>query len=333
MTIAIPDERLTWQGHISMEEKADGLRPWKIDYRQFDLHHQALQQKVGFPTGMRLSFRTNSTTIQIQIRSQDIKDIPIDLVIDDEVVDSQRFSDTGCCDFSGLPPDEKEVELWLPMWGEYTWQSIALDDEATLTKWCRTGPKLLTYGSSITVCYDAHSPTRTWPAIVARECGYDLTCLGTGGTCHLDTLIGREIRDHKSDFIILSLGINIYGSCCLSERTFRPSVIGFVELIREKQPETPILLLSPIFCEARETTENKVGMSLQTFRSELMLTQQILHDYGDHNVHYLSGLELLGPDDTHGLQADDWMHPNAEGYQLMGTRLAGIIKSRFDWAP
>ena len=59
MTIAIPDERLTWQGHISMEEKAGGLRPWKIDYTQYDLHHAALQQRVGFPTGMRLSFRTN----------------------------------------------------------------------------------------------------------------------------------------------------------------------------------------------------------------------------------------------------------------------------------
>ncbi len=31
-----------------------------------------------------------------------------------------------------------------------------------------------------------------------------------------------------------------------------------------------------------------------------------------------------------GLQTDDYLHPNAKGYKMMGDRLASIIRERYD---
>jgi hypothetical protein len=330
-TIKLTDEIFTWQGHISMEERDGGLLPWKVDYRELALYHKALLNRVGFPAGMRLSFRTDSRNLEVLVKPDEefgLNDIPVDLVVGDEVLASRSFTPDGRVAFEDLPEGPKNIEMWLPMWGHYVWQTLSVDDGAVVERWSRTGPKLITYGSSITVCYDAASPTRTWSAIVARKGGFDLTCMATGGSCHLDTMMALNMRDHEADFIILELGINIHGQGSLSERTFRQSIIGFIKIIREKQPDTPILLISPIYCEAREDTENKVGLTLKMMRDEIVLARQAFVDFGDRNIHYLSGLELLGENDTHGLQTDDWLHPNAEGYEMMGNRLAAIMKDR-----
>ena len=41
-------------------------------------------------------------------------------------------------------------------------------------------PKWVTYGSSITHCRTAESPSQTWPGVAARQSGLNLTCLGYG---------------------------------------------------------------------------------------------------------------------------------------------------------
>ena len=49
-----------------------------------------------------------------------------------------------------------------------------------------------------------------------------------------------------------------------------------------------------------------------------LLGEQILRAHGDTNIHYVDGLEIFGPQDVHLLP--DNLHPNAEGYALMGKR-------------
>eukprot|EP01047_Picozoa_sp_COSAG01_P079761 COSAG01_NODE_15253_length_1357_cov_1.613672_2_plen_81_part_00 len=41
---------------------------------------------------------------------------------------------------------------------------------------------------------------------------------------------------------------------------------------------------------------------------------------GDSNLHYLSGLELFGPEDVSMMP--DMLHPNGDGYELLGNRFA-----------
>jgi lysophospholipase L1-like esterase len=249
------------------------------------------------------------------------------LVVDGEVRASLE-SGGDRYEVNGLPAGRKLIELWLPQWGALSWGPLEMDEGASVEPFDDKRPKWLAYGSSITMCRTAHSPTRTWPAVVAREMGLDLTNFGFGGQCHLDALVARNIRDREVDFVSLCLGINIYGVGSLSVRTFRPSAIGFIEIIREKHPLTPLVVMSPIICPDRETTPNAVGVTLVKMRDELEEACRILGARGDENVHYVSGLDVLGEGDLAYLP--DGLHPSADGYEFMGRRyVERVARKRF----
>jgi lysophospholipase L1-like esterase len=106
------------------------------------------------------------------------------------------------------------------------------------------------------------------------------------------------------------------GSGSLNARTFGPKLIGFVQILREKHPSTPIALISPIYSCERETTANPVGWNLQDYRAAVAAAAQTLQQHGDSNIHYINGLDLFGEEFVPLLP--DKLHPNAEGYKLMG---------------
>lgn len=164
-------------------------------------------------------------------------------------------------------------------------------------------------------CGTAASPSRTWPAIVARQLNLNLTCLGFGGQCHLDVQIARTMRDLPADYISICAGINIYGHSSLNARSFGPALIGFVQVLREKHPKTPILLISPIYSFDRETTPNVVGWTLIDYRNAVAEAVQTLRAAGDDHILYCDGLELLNAEA--GSLMPDRLHPDAEGYEVL----------------
>ena len=93
----------------------------------------------------------------------------LDLSCDGEVVASLDLAEKDTFAFENLPDGEKLIELWLPQFGRFQLRSLEIDDGATLESFTDTRPRWVTYGSSITQCRTAASPTQTWPAIVARD--------------------------------------------------------------------------------------------------------------------------------------------------------------------
>ena len=41
------DDRIQWTGEISLETTEDWVRPWRIEYREKDLYHRDLVDKIG----------------------------------------------------------------------------------------------------------------------------------------------------------------------------------------------------------------------------------------------------------------------------------------------
>ena len=222
---------------------------------------------------------------------------------------------------------EKLIELWLPQFGQFQLRSLEIDDGATLETFTDTRPRWITYGSSITQCRAAASPTQTWPAVVARTHGLNLTCLGYGGQCHLDAMVARMIRDLPADYISMCLGINIQGASSLGPRTFRPAIIGAVQIVREKHPDIPIVLMSPICCPPREANPNTVGFHLKGMREEVQAAAEALQAHGDTQIHYVDGLSVFGADFVHLLPDD--LHPDAEGYRVMGKNFVNVVAEKF----
>jgi len=54
------DERLSWEGTISVERAVDWSQPWRIPIKDRNLHHEALLKRANLPAGVRL--RVASTT-------------------------------------------------------------------------------------------------------------------------------------------------------------------------------------------------------------------------------------------------------------------------------
>ncbi|MEZ4836426.1 MAG: SGNH/GDSL hydrolase family protein [Caldilineaceae bacterium] len=317
--ISAADSRLHWAGATSLDKTDDGVMPWRLHHRERTLYALPLVERAAMPAGVRIVFRSDTTSLGAALNTWPER-APLDVVCDGALIATVETADRASIHVDGLPAGDKQIELWLPQFGELRLSSLQIDDGATLAAATPDHrPRWITYGSSITQCRTAASPTQTWPAIVARTCGYDLTCLGFGGQCHLDMMIARQMRDAAADYLSMCVGINIYGGGTLNPRTFGPSIIGFVQIVREKHPDTPFVVMSPIFSPPREDVFNSAGFTLRAMRDEVQAAVTALQAHGDRNVHYIDGLTIFGPESAHLLPDD--LHPDAKGYQLMGKIL------------
>ena len=318
--------QLTWQGAVSLQKTGDWVMPWRTPHPMHVLFPEPLLERSAMPAGVRISFRSDTTQVSGNIVPQNESGM-LDLCCDSEIVASLDLTQKDTFTFEGLSDTEKLIELWLPQFGSFQLHSLEIDDGATLQPFTDARPRWVTYGSSITQCRTAASPTQTWPAIVARGHGLNLTCLGYGGQCHLDVMVARMIRDLPADYISMCLGINIQGASSLGPRAFRPAIIGAVQIVREKHPDIPLVLMSPIYSPPREETPNAVGFHLKGMREEVQAAAEALQSHGDQNVHYVDGLSVFGADYEHLLP--DALHPDAEGYRVMGENFKTEVAEKF----
>lgn len=108
--------------------------------------------------------------------------------------------------------------------------------------------------------------------------------------------------------------------------------------IREKKSTTPILVISPIICPFHEVNPGPTLISdtgLTSMKRPHVLAvgalnlpkirkiiQRIVSERGDENLYFLNGLEFFNEGDLRLMP--DSLHPNSQGYRLMGGRFAQL---------
>ncbi|NYE21590.1 SGNH/GDSL hydrolase family protein [Microbacterium immunditiarum] len=326
-TIVHPhDPALTWSGALGVEHTDEWSQAWRLPVDSLDLFPDALLVPAAMSAGVRIEFDSDSRLIAGRVADRDLSpDLAgIDLVVDGVFIETTRVAEDGRFAFGELPYGEKSIELWLPQFDVFRLAHLELSPGATIgVTPAGDLPQLLTYGSSITQCRQATSPTRTWPAAVAQRLGYELTCLGFAGQCHLDPMVARVIRDRSADFIVLCIGINIYGDGSFTRRSFAPAIQGFLATVRDGHPTTPILVMSPIHSPSRETVAGAAGMTLAEMRGEVGRAVSLAQRFGAENLHYVDGLTVFGAEDADLLP--DGIHPSAQGYQVMAERISAEV--------
>jgi lysophospholipase L1-like esterase len=95
----------------------------------------------------------------------------------------------------------------------------------------------------------------------------------------------------------------------------------FVEILREKHPTTPIVVITPIYA-AREG--RGADSQLEGMRSHIRKVAAGRIAAGDANIQIVEGTDLLGPARGDGLV--DGTHPNDLGFQWMAEGLAPRLK-------
>ncbi|WP_103355726.1 GDSL-type esterase/lipase family protein [Amycolatopsis sp. CA-128772] len=341
------------RGALELERTGRGLVPHRLPARaRAQNSDPRLAMVEAQPAGVRLRFRTRARVIELDTLPTKVEypgapprpDGVYDLLVDGKLA-AQATAPAGVR-FADLPGHDKDVEIWLPH-NEIT-ELIALRADAPVQ--ARPGRRVwLHHGSSISHGSNAASPATTWPALAATAAGVDLVNLGFSGNALLDPFTARALRDTPADLVSVKLGINVVNADLMRLRAFGPAVHGFLDTIRDGHPDTPLVVVSPLYCPIHERTpgpgdfdhealargevrfratgdpaERAAGkLTLEVIRAELA---RIVAERraSDPHLRYLDGLSLYGERDFADLPLPDDLHPSPAAHRRIGARFAEL---------
>ncbi|WP_410596636.1 SGNH/GDSL hydrolase family protein [Amycolatopsis sp. lyj-23] len=363
------------RGALELERTGRGLVPHRLPARARTQNSDPrLAMAEAQPAGVRLRFRTRADVVELETlpTKQVYAGAPprpdglYDLLVDGSLTaqasvaggnvlnvdmttgaSSITAGSPGVVRFAGLGGHAKDVELWLPH-NELT-ELIALRADAPVEP-LPERRVWLHHGSSISQGSNAASPATTWPALAATAAGVDLVNLGFSGNALLDPFTARALRDAPADLISVKLGINVVNADLMRLRAFGPAVHGFLDTIRDGHPDTPLVVVSPLYCPIHERTpgpgdfdhealargevrfratgdpaERAAGkLTLEVIRAELdrIVTQR---QVSDPHLRYLDGCSLYGEADCAELPLPDDLHPSPAAHHRIGARFAALV--------
>jgi hypothetical protein len=368
------------RGAVEIEDTERGLIPHRLPrWARRQIPDRFMIQTSAESAGVRLAIRTAADIIELDVQARriaDDADTPFpasvyeitergSLVATADAPAGSRYvftfarpsgeivlgADTTVR-FEGLgTATERDLELWLPYYDHV--ELLALRANAPVTPLPEsTALRWVHHGSSISHGYRAATTTGTWPVVAATRAGAQLTNLAFSGNAMLDPFTARTIRDAPADLISVKVGINLVSGDVMRVRAFRPAVDGFIDTIREGHPDTPIVLISPIWCEPVETSAGPTiqdpdrsqqwtitagseadveagKLSLRVIRTELATIVDRRRSHGDQQLHYLSGLSLYGGSDAYAMPLPDNLHPGPDVQRLIGERFADRVLAEF----
>ena len=371
--ITTPITKELLRGALDLEPTDRGLLPHRLPAwarKQYD--DGQLEMAESQPSGVRVVFRTRATVVELDTlpTKRDYVGAPprpdgvYDLLVDGKLtaqatVDGgdvitidlmtgsaeSRRGESRTLRFDGLSALPTVVEIWLPH--NETTELVALRTDAPVEAVPVERPVWVHHGSSISHGSDATSPTAIWPALAAAQGGVELVNLGFAGSAFLQPFVARTLRDTPADLISVKLGINVVNTDSLRLRSFTPAVHGFLDVIRDGHPDTPLLVVSPILCPIHEDTPGPTGwdlsalgegklrfaatgdpeevaagkLTLSVIRAELerIVARRATEDP---NLHYLDGRALYGEADNAARPLPDDLHPDGETHRVMAARFA-----------
>ena len=367
-------------GLADLEDTGRGLLPHRLPaVARAQTDDAQLLSAQAQPSGVRVAFRSAATVVELEVLRSRVQmtgvparpDGTVDLRIDGHLVQAvatsggdvttidmstgaaeHRSGPTATLRFGGLPPDPKDIEIWLPH-NERT-EVVALRTDAPIAA-ATTGRRIwVHHGSSISQGSNAGSPSTTWPALVAAQTQVDLVNLGFSGSAMLDPFTARAMANQPADLISVKIGINLVNADLMRQRAFGPAVHGFLDTLRDGHPTVPITVIGPLYCPIHETTPGPgtfdtealargevrfraTGtpddprtppplrrLTLVTIREQLAAVMaQRRRD--DPRVTYIDGLELYGPADAETHPLPDALHPDADTHRLIAARFAALV--------
>ena len=101
---------------------------------------------------------------------------------------------------------------------------------------------------------------------------------------------------------------------------FRAGLEGFLALLRQGHPDTPVVAISPIVRPDAEETPNVLGATLAELRRAFEEVVQARVEGGDRNLLLVEGAPLVD-----AAQLPDGIHPGDEGHRALARVLGPIV--------
>jgi lysophospholipase L1-like esterase len=337
---AQPD--LRWIETPSQQLEVDGL-PWHTanhgEWIRLPLQLKGVVRKEVWelaqsPSGGRIRFRSDSTSLSVKLEYPEAPGMKnmhafgqtgVDLYVDG-VYRGTAIADAEAKPgkiythsyFNGRPRAEHEIVLYLPLYMGVKVLAVGVDKDAVLrpAKPFALSKPVVFYGTSITQGGCASRPGMSYQAILGRRLNLDFVNLGFSGNGKGEPEMARAVADIDASCYVMDFAQNNPTVESLQE-VYGP----FVEIIRAKHPETPVVLVTPIYAtrEAWGPDPRLDGM-----RAHIRGIGARRIAAGDTNLQIVEGPDLLGPADGGGLV--DGTHPNDLGFQWMADGLAARLR-------
>lgn len=338
---AAEDAPLHWIPLSSSQLQVNGL-PWysenggelfRLPAKLKDTYREPVWQLAQDPSGGRIRFRTNSSVVAIRLEypgppsmknmhafGQTGVDLYADSVYRGTAIadqDAKPGKTTEYTYFKDQPRIDREITLYLPLYMPVKVLGIGLDAEAHIqtAKPFAASEPVVFYGTSITQGGCASRPGMSYQAILGRMLNLDFVNLGFSGNGKGEPELARAVASIHASCFVLDFAQNNPTVESLAQ-AYSP----FVDVIRGAHPETPILVITPIYA-AHESWGRDARLEGMRELIRMVAAKQIAT--GDRHLEIVEGTDLLGPSRGDGLV--DGTHPNDLGFQWMAEGLAGRI--------
>ncbi|MBE5817633.1 MAG: hypothetical protein E7312_01090 [Clostridiales bacterium] len=322
------------QNNIPSPFTVHGMR---VDFSRFPLE---IGQKVSpnvaglsqLSTGGRIRFMTNSKSITYTVEILDTNlncasDVLSDGIYCGKIEPKNYDTDKIMSGTLSLCPDGIESEdkmklitIFVPRTARLVKIEIELDDGAKLEKAPDYAIKkpIVYYGSSITQGACTTTPSKAYTALVSERLGADHINMGFGGSAMGEEAMAEYIASLDMSCFVLDYDYNAPSIDHLKATHKR-----FFDIIREKNPTLPIMIMSGI-CPGG----GSIGMYQR--RRVIMDTFHQALDNGDNYVDFINGDYLLGNYDLETCVLEGDVHPNEKGFgrmaDVVAPRLAELLK-------
>ena len=211
----------------------------------------------------------------------------------------------------------RKIIINFPLYSDVEKMYIAVEKGSALKEFNPYSNKpVVFYGSSITQGACAARPGNSYQAILSRKFGFDYINLGFSGNARAE--------DAMADYIAsldMSAFVYDYDHNSPSLEHFKSTHKRFLDIIRKKHPNLPIIMLS---------RPNQVNMSGH-YSERIKIILDTLNNFkakGDNNIYFVSGQDILNSYDK-DIVLVDGCHPNDFGFYCMAKMLEPIFREIF----
>jgi len=282
-------------------------------------------------SGARLRFISDTTALAVRARFNGLGymnnmprsgQVGIDLWVDGEYW-RPLFPATNAMDFceaffTGMERKRREYCLYLGLYAPAEIMALGVDDEATLeppSPFALDQP-VVYYGSSITQGGCATRAGMAYQAIVSRALNLDFVNLGFSGAGRGEPALAEAVAEIEASCYVMDWAQN-----CPTIEEFQSRYAPFLDVIRRRHPDTPIICITPIWSQTELVQHNeRFGQMREVIRQVVSARQAA----GDARLTLVEGFDLLGPDDRDGLV--DLSHPNDIGFTGMARGLEPVLR-------
>ena len=261
--------------------------------------------------GGRVRFRTNSPTITIIAKMGEINKMPHFAITGSAGFDLYKnncYTGTFTPPFSVTDGYESTVDLGTGEWRDITINFPLYSEVLDLHVGLKKGSSLC---EPAPFAIKNPRPGNTYQSMISRRIDCDYINLGFSGSAKAEDEMAAYIKT-----LDMSVFVYDYDHNAPSAEHLRQTHEKMFKVIRNANPQLPIIMMSRPTCHPSEDELNRLEIIKSTYRNAV--------SQGDKNVYFLDGRRLMaqaGPDGT-----VDGCHPNDLGFASMAAALGDLIE-------